>query len=102
MEFQHKHLHPSRYDPPTTSVPMLPHGYTAQLYLLEGKSHSETSSLLGGGFKNEMSTRKAEKTKLENIQTLINLCFEADKNIKQGKIAGWTALETIIAEYKYY
>lgn len=76
--------------------------YKAKLYLLEGKSHSETSAILGGGFKNEMSTRKAEKIKLENIQTLIELCYEADKNIKQGKIAGWPALETIIAEYKYY
>ena len=76
--------------------------YKAKLFLLDGKSHRETSTLLGGGFKNEMCTRKAEKAKLENIQMLINLCFEADKNIKQGKIAGWTALETIIAEYKFY
>ena len=76
--------------------------YKAKLHLLDGMSHRETSTLLGSGFKNEMCTRKAEKAKLENIQTLINLCYEADKNIKQGKIAGWTALETIIAEYKYY
>lgn len=76
--------------------------YKAKLCLLDGKNHRETSALLGGGFKNEMCTRKAEKAKLENIQTLIELCYEADKNIKQGKIAGWPALETIIAEYKYY
>ena len=76
--------------------------YNAKLLLLDGKSHRETAAMLGGGFKNEMCTRKAEKTKLENIQTLIELCYEADKNIKQGKIAGWTALETIIAEYKFY
>ncbi len=76
--------------------------YKAKLYLLEGKSHSETAYTLGGGFLNEKCTRKAEKIKLENIQTLINLCYEADKNIKQGKIAGWTALETIVAEYKFY
>ena len=76
--------------------------YNAKLLLLDGKSHRETAAMLGGGFKNEMCTRKAEKTKLENIQMLIELCYEADKNIKQGKIAGWTALETIIAEYKYY
>lgn len=76
--------------------------YRAKLYLLQGKSHSETSAILGGGFLNEKCTRKAEKIKLENIQTLINLCYEADKNVKQGKIAGWPALETIIAEYKYY
>ncbi len=76
--------------------------YKAKLYLLDGKSHSETLAILGGGFSNEKCTRKAEKIKLENIQTLINLCYEADKNIKQGRIAGWTALETIIAEYKYY
>ncbi len=76
--------------------------YKAKLYLLGGKSHNETASALGGGFLNEKCTRKAEKIKLENIQTLIDLCYEADKNIKQGRIAGWTALETIIAEYKYY
>ena len=76
--------------------------YKAKLYLLDGKSHNETVAILGGGFMNEKCTRKAEKIKLENIQTLINLCYEADKNIKQGKIAGWPALETIIAEYKYY
>lgn len=76
--------------------------YKAKLYLLDGNSHNETASILGGGYSNEKCTRKAEKIKLENIQTLINLCYEADKNIKQGKIGGWTALETIIAEYKFY
>lgn len=76
--------------------------YKAKLYLLDGKSHNETTAILGGGYNSEKCTRKAEKIKLENIQTLIDLCFEADKNIKQGRIAGWPALETIIAEYKYY
>lgn len=76
--------------------------YKAKLYLLQGNSHSEVVSIIGGGYSNEKCARKAEKIKLENIQTLINLCWEADKNIKQGKIGGWTALETIIAEYKYY
>ncbi len=76
--------------------------YKAKLYLLDGKSHNETATILGGGYNNEKCTRKAEKIKLENIQMLIDLCWEADKNIKQGKIAGWTALETIIAEYKFY
>ena len=76
--------------------------YKAKLHLLDGKSHSETLSIIGGGYSNEKCTRKAEKIKLENIQMLINLCYEADKNIKQGKIAGWPALETIIAEYKFY
>ncbi len=76
--------------------------YKAKLLLLDGKSHNETTYALGGGYGAEKCTRKAEKIKLENIQTLIELCYEADKNIKQGRIAGWTALETIIAEYKFY
>lgn len=76
--------------------------YKAKLLLLEGKSHSQTASLLGGGYGAEKSTRKAEKIKVENIQTLISLCWECDKNIKQGKIGGWAALETIIAEYNFY
>ena len=40
--------------------------------------------------------------KLENIETLISLCQECDKKIKSGLIGGWAALETIIAEYKFY
>lgn len=76
--------------------------YKAKLLLLEGKSHSQTVSILGGGYGAEKSTRKAEKIKVQNIQTLISLCWESDKNIKQGKISGWAALETIIAEYNFY
>ena len=76
--------------------------YRAKILLLDGSSHSETSYALGGGYGAEKCTRKAEKIKIENIQTLIDLCYEADKNIKQGRIGGWAALETIIAEYKFY
>lgn len=76
--------------------------YKAKLHLLSGQSHSATVSLLGGGFPAEKCTRKAEKIKLENIQTLISLCREADRKIKTGLIGGWAALETIVAEYKYY
>lgn len=76
--------------------------YKAKLYLLSGQPHSSVVSLLGGGFPAEKCTRKAEKIKLENIQTLISLCREADRKIKSGLIGGWAALETIIAEYKFY
>ena len=76
--------------------------YKAKLHLLSGKPHSEVSQIIGGGFSGEKCTRKAEKIKLENIQKLISLCFEADKNIKQGLIGGWAALEGIVAEYKFY
>lgn len=76
--------------------------YKAKLLLLSGTSHSGTVSALGGGFGAESCTRKAEKIKVENIQTLISLCYECDKNIKQGLIGGWAALETIVAEYNYY
>ena len=76
--------------------------YKAKLYLLSGENYSSTVSLLGGGFVAEKSTRKADKLKLENIKTLISLCQECDRKIKSGLLGGWAALETIIAEYKYY
>jgi len=76
--------------------------YRAKLHLLSGKSHSNVTSLLGGGYGAEKCTRKAEKIKVENIQTLIALCCECDRKIKQGTLGGWAALETIIAEYKFY
>ena len=76
--------------------------YKAKLHLLSGKSHSNVTSLLGGGYGAEKCTRKAEKIKVENIQTLIALCCECDRKIKQGTLGGWAALETIIAEYKFY
>ena len=76
--------------------------YKAKLYLLSGENYSSTVSRLGGGFVAEKSTRKADKIKLENIQTLISLCQESDRKIKSGLLGGWAALETIIAEYRYY
>ncbi len=76
--------------------------YKAKLYILEGKSQGETLMTLGGGYSAEKCVRKAQKIKLENIEMLIGLCCDADKNIKQGKIGGWAALEAIIAEYKFY
>lgn len=76
--------------------------YRAKLHLLGGMTHSQTVAALGGGYAVEKCTRKAEKIKVENIETLISLCFECDKNIKSGLIGGWAALETIIAEYRFY
>lgn len=76
--------------------------YKAKLYLLSGESHSQTVSHLGGGYPAEKCTQKAEKIKLENIQTLISLCQECDRKTKTGLLGGWAALETIIAEYKFY
>lgn len=76
--------------------------YNAKLYLLDGLSRASTASKLGGGYKSEKCTQKAEKIKLENIRGLISLCYESDKNIKQGRIEPWTALELLIAEYNYY
>ena len=76
--------------------------YKAKLHLLGGLNHHNVAAALGGGYLATRCTRKAEKLKLENIQTLISLCWECDKNIKQGLIGGWAALETIIAEYKFY
>ncbi len=76
--------------------------YKAKLYLLSGQSHSQTVSRLGGGYPAEKCTQKAEKIKLENIQTLISLCQECDRKTKTGLLGGWAALETIIAEYKFY
>jgi DNA polymerase-3 subunit delta len=76
--------------------------YKAKLLLLSGMGHSSVVSSLGGGYGAEKCTRKAEKLKVENIQTLIALCTECDGKIKQGLLGGWSALETIIAEYNYY
>ena len=76
--------------------------YKAKLYLLSGKSHSQTVSRLGGGYPAEKCTQKAERLKIENIQTLIALCQECDMKTKTGLLGGWAALETIIAEYKFY
>lgn len=76
--------------------------YKAKLYLLSGEPHSQTVSRLGGGYPAEKCTQKAEKIKLENIQTLISLCQECDMKTKSGLLGGWAALETIVAEYKFY
>lgn len=76
--------------------------YKAKLHLLSGKSYGSIVPMLGGGYSAEKCTRKAEKIKVENIQTLISLCCECDRKIKQGTLGGWAALETIIAEYKFY
>ncbi len=76
--------------------------YKAKLYLLSGSSHTNTVSMLGGGYPAEKCTQKAEKIKLENIQTLISLCQECDRKIKTGLLGGWAALETIVAEYRFY
>ena len=76
--------------------------YKAKLFLISGLTHSQTVQKLGGGFSAEKATRKAEKLKAENIEKLIKLCCEADCNVKQGKIGGWAALETLVAEYKFY
>ena len=76
--------------------------YKAKLYLLSGQSHYNTVSSLGGGYPAEKCTQKAEKIKLENIQTLISLCQECDRKTKNGLLGGWAALETIVAEYNFY
>ncbi len=76
--------------------------YKAKLYLLSGESHSQTVSLLGGGYPAEKCAQKAEKLKTENIQTLISLCQECDMKTKNGLLGGWAALETIVAEYRFY
>ena len=74
----------------------------AKLYLLDGMSHRDTVSKLGGGFPAEKCTQKAEKLKIENIETLISLCQECDMKTKNGLLGGWAALETIVAEYRFY
>ena len=76
--------------------------YRAKLYLLDGMSHRDTVSKLGGGFPAEKCTQKAEKLKIENIETLISLCQECDMKTKNGLLGGWAALESVIAEYNYY
>ena len=76
--------------------------YKAKIYLLEGLSRSQAAQKLGGGYGAEKCTAKAEKIKLENIRGLIDLCYESDKNIKQGRIDAWTALEMLVVEYKFY
>ena len=76
--------------------------YKAKLYLLDGVTPGRVAAELGGGYGAEKSVKKAEKIKVENIERLISLCCECDKNIKMGKIGAWAALETIIAEYRFY
>ena len=76
--------------------------YKAKTYLLSGLTLPQAAKELGGGFIAEKSVRKAEKIKVENIERLISLCREGDGAIKQGRMSGWSALESIIAEYKFY
>ena len=76
--------------------------YRAKLYLLDGMNHREAVSALGGGYPAEKCTQKAEKLKIENIETLISLCQECDMKTKNGLLGGWAALESIIAEYNFY
>lgn len=76
--------------------------YKAKVYLLGGMSHREAVTKLGGGFPAEKCTQKAEKLKIENIETLIALAKECDRKTKNGLLGGWAALEVIVAEYRFY
>ncbi len=76
--------------------------YKAKLYLLGASSMQSAAQKLGGGYNAEKCVRRAGKIKVENIENLINLCYEKDRDIKRGLTTGWSALETLIAEYKFY
>lgn len=76
--------------------------YRAKLHLLSGKTAQQTVREIGGGYAAEKCVRRAVKIKAENIEHLINLCYEKDRDIKQGIISGRTALEALVAEYKFY
>lgn len=76
--------------------------YRARLYIADGFTSTQAAQKLGGGYANEKCARRAEKVRAENLELLINLCFECDKRVKQGLIEPWAALETIIAEYRFY
>lgn len=76
--------------------------YKAKIYLLSSMTSSAAAAKIGGGYGAEKSVQKANKIKTENIEILIELCFEADRRIKKGLTDGWSALDVIIAEYHFY
>lgn len=76
--------------------------YKAKALLSDGLSSTQVAREIGFGYVGENSVRKAQKLKVENIASLIFLCREGDANIKKGLMDGWSVLDSIVAEYKFY
>lgn len=72
--------------------------YRAKLLLGEGYQRSVVIQKMGGGWAVEKSVNKAARASEEGLEELIRLCRDADRDIKQGRMEPWTALELIITE----
>ncbi len=86
----------------STFAGQLIHIYKAKTLLNDGLTPSQVAREIGFGYVGESSVIKAQKLKIENIGCLISLCQDGDRRIKQGLMDGWSVLESIIAEYKFY
>ncbi len=75
--------------------------YRAKLLLGEGIQRSAAAKRLGvAPFVADKCVAKAARASEEGLEGLISLCRDADRDIKQGKIEPWTALELIVARAK--
>ena len=72
--------------------------YRAKLLLGEGYQRSVVLQKMGGGWAVEKSVNKAARASEEGLEELIGLCRDADRDIKQGRMEPWTALELIITQ----
>ena len=72
--------------------------YKAKLLLGEGYQRSVVIQKMGGGWTVEKSVTKAARASEDGLEGLISLCRDADRDIKQGRMEPWTALELIITE----
>ncbi len=73
--------------------------YRAKLLLGEGYQRSAVVKRLGvAPFVAEKCATKAERASEENLEALISLCRDADRDIKQGRVEPWTALDLIAAQ----
>ncbi|MGN1097292.1 MAG: DNA polymerase III subunit delta [Clostridia bacterium] len=76
--------------------------YKAKLLLGEGWQKSVALKKMGGGWAAEKSINKAARASEEGLENLIDMCQRADRDIKQGRMDPWTALEIIVSEAKIF
>ncbi len=75
--------------------------YRAKVLLGVGYQRSVVAKKLGvAPFVADKSVNKAARVSEEGLENLISLCRDADRDIKQGRIEPWTALDMLVAQAK--
>ncbi len=72
--------------------------YKAKLLLGEGWQKNVALKKLGGGWAMEKCLNKASRASEEGLERLIEMCRNADRDVKQGRMDPWISLELIISQ----